>query len=158
MQHNNQFNVLPLGMQSVLVTELDKQSQKIAKFATNAFDNLLNHQQNQAFIFLYAHSNLTKRGDHQKSLARLDLTNHLIKLARNGKKKSRVLSGALKIESCLESFGCCRLNDLVNSAQFGRLTGMYYYNPSLLPIIEAKRISLIQLLYLAQPHSQLAYI
>jgi chitin synthase len=57
-----------------------------------------------------------------KSINRLAISKQLTILANNGKKKSKVLSGALKMESALEAFGSYKTALSDYSSGFGRYT------------------------------------
>jgi chitin synthase len=54
------------------------------------------------------------------------LSKQLVDIAKNGKKKSKILSGATKMEHVLESFGSFKTNSSKNSSGFGRYTEYQY--------------------------------
>ncbi|KAJ3037867.1 hypothetical protein HDV00_001282 [Rhizophlyctis rosea] len=91
----------------------------VAEIAANAFSSMMRDEEDQSIIC----SGETGSG---KSEARKILLRQLITLSKTAKKKSRVLSGAQKMESALESFGHASLPSSPNASRYGRYTEYQY--------------------------------
>ncbi|KAJ2992661.1 hypothetical protein HDV02_002946 [Globomyces sp. JEL0801] len=87
----------------------------ILQVTSNAFQEMLRQKQDQT-LFLLGQSG------SGKSLNRLAITKHLVENAKNGKKKSKVLSGASKMEIALESFGTYKTSSSKYTSGYGRYT------------------------------------
>ncbi|KAJ3056155.1 hypothetical protein HK097_007879 [Rhizophlyctis rosea] len=87
----------------------------IFDLAASAFNHMLRNQQDQSIIF----SGETGSG---KSEMRKLLVRQLCALGKTSKKKSKVISGAIKSETVLEAFGNARTASNPNSSRFGRYT------------------------------------
>lgn len=91
----------------------------ILELACLAFYEMLYTKQDQGILL----SGMSGSG---KSFNRNLISSVLVQLARNGKKKSRVLSGATKMETVLESFGHATTDVNPNASFFGRFVEYQY--------------------------------
>jgi chitin synthase len=91
----------------------------VIQLASDAFLQMVAKQQDQT-IFIWGEQS------SGKSTARMAISRQLVDIARNGKKKSKVLSGATKIETCLNSFGCYQTSTQSFASGYGRFTEYQY--------------------------------
>ncbi|KAJ3190616.1 hypothetical protein HK101_008533 [Irineochytrium annulatum] len=87
----------------------------IFDLATSVFLHMLREQQDQSVLFC-------GESGSGKSESRKLFVRQLCALSKSAKKKSRVISGALKTETILEAFGNARTADNTSSSRFGRYT------------------------------------
>lgn len=83
--------------------------------ARDAFADLLAFRADQTIV-------VSGHRDSGKSVVSKIVSQQLIDLSLNGKKKSRVLSGAAKLEIVMDSFGSVQDPQCVHMLQFGRYT------------------------------------
>ncbi|KAI8928593.1 chitin synthase-domain-containing protein [Entophlyctis helioformis] len=89
------------------------------QLASTVFFQMLSQQEDQTVV-------LAGVPGSGKSANRKILSQQLIDLAKNGKKKSKVLSGAAKMESALDAFGHARTVASPHASAFGRYTEYQY--------------------------------
>ncbi|EGF82537.1 hypothetical protein BATDEDRAFT_34502 [Batrachochytrium dendrobatidis JAM81] len=89
------------------------------QLASTVFYQMLVHQENQSVVFC----GMPSAG---QSIDRRIFSQQLVDLSKNGKKKSRVLSGAVKMEYALDSFGMAKSPHAVDAACYGRYTEYQY--------------------------------
>ncbi|KAJ3309903.1 hypothetical protein HDV04_005533 [Boothiomyces sp. JEL0838] len=92
----------------------------VLQIASDAFNQMINKKQDQTVFFIGT-------SGAGKSQNRMILSKQLIDIAKNGKKKSKVLSGAAKMEPVLDAFGAYKSTTSVSASALGRYTE-YQYN------------------------------
>ncbi|KNC98261.1 uncharacterized protein SPPG_06659 [Spizellomyces punctatus DAOM BR117] len=89
------------------------------RLAANAYEGVVKAGEDQSVVF-------SGESGGGKSECRKLFLRQLVALGKTPKKKSRVLSGAVKMETVLEAFGHARLPHSPNASRFGRYTEYQY--------------------------------